>query len=81
LQDSARNAGLRTEASGVILDATHEKIDVQGMELLAGVVAECQVFEKIDKMFAGEKINPTEGRSVLHTALRREATETLVVDG
>jgi glucose-6-phosphate isomerase len=51
------------------------------MQLLEGVVAECQVFEKIDKMFAGEKINPTEGRSVLHTALRREASETLMVDG
>ena len=83
LQDPTRNAGLRTEfeAGGVILDTTHEKVDLQAMELLAGVVDECQVFSKIDQMFAGEKINPTEGRSVLHTALRREASETLVVDG
>ena len=76
LQDPARNAGLRTEYGiGVVLDCTHEKIDLKGMELLAGVAAECDVFTKIDKMFAGEKINPTEGRSVLHTALRRDASE------
>jgi glucose-6-phosphate isomerase len=32
-------------------------------------------------MFAGEKINNTEGRSVLHVALRKPAGESLVVDG
>lgn len=65
----------------MILDTTHEKVDLQAIELLGGVAQECKVYEKIDKMFAGDKINPTEGRSVLHTALRREASESVVVDG
>ena len=39
------------------------------------------VLKHRDRMFAGEKINGTEGRAVLHTALRRPATDVLMVEG
>lgn len=60
LQDPNRNACLRTEFNDVILDFTHQKIDLKTMNLLAKVTEESKVFEKIDQMFGGEKINSTE---------------------
>ena len=49
--------------------------------MLIDVANECQLSHKIKAMFAGDKINNTEGRSVLHVALRKPANESLVVDG
>lgn len=48
---------------------------------LLALATETKVFELRDAMFAGEHINVTEDRAVLHTALRRPATDTLIVDG
>lgn len=63
------------------MDCTHEKIDLQGMEMLKAVAVETKITEKLQKMFAGEKLNNTEGRSVLHPALRKDKADSLVVDG
>jgi glucose-6-phosphate isomerase len=49
--------------------------------LLIDVANECQLSQKIKALFAGDKINNTEGRSVLHVALRKPVGESLIVDG
>ncbi len=53
-------------------------------EILAALIElgeQCELTGKRDAMFAGERINVTENRSVLHTALRRPRGDSLVVDG
>jgi glucose-6-phosphate isomerase len=42
---------------------------------------ECQLKDAISKMFSGDKINETEGRAVLHTALRDFSDKEILVDG
>jgi len=81
LGDSKRNAALRTDCSEgkFIFDATHTKIDEAGLEHLQKVAEETQLFSKIESMMKGEKINNTEGRNVLHTALRRPKEDILMV--
>jgi glucose-6-phosphate isomerase len=83
LADDARNAGLflNSEQGKFGLDFTHTKLDLPAFKLLGEVAQDAQVFPKIKAMFAGEKINNTEGRSVLHTALRLPKDASLVVDG
>jgi glucose-6-phosphate isomerase len=51
------------------------------MDLLKDVVEETNVHAKVQQMFNGDKINTTEGRSVLHVALRKPAGESLNVGG
>jgi len=71
LQNESRNAKLRVEHEDrVIFDFTHAKIDEEGFAKLQQVAQEAQIFQKIEAMFAGQKINNTEKRSVLHVALR-----------
>ena len=73
---------LHKSANGqFVLDFTHTKLDNEGFSLLGKVAEETKVFDKIKAMFAGEKINNTEGRSVLHVALRKPKTDSLTVDG
>ena len=83
LSDATRNASLTTDFSGgdLIMDTTHTKLDQKALDLLNDVAKETKIFEKIEAFSKGEKINNTEGRSVLHTALRRKAGDSLVVNG
>eukprot|EP00349_Pseudokeronopsis_sp_Brazil_P011923 CAMPEP_0202977456 /NCGR_PEP_ID=MMETSP1396-20130829/84257_1 /ASSEMBLY_ACC=CAM_ASM_000872 /TAXON_ID= /ORGANISM="Pseudokeronopsis sp., Strain Brazil" /LENGTH=376 /DNA_ID=CAMNT_0049716201 /DNA_START=109 /DNA_END=1238 /DNA_ORIENTATION=+ len=69
---------LRTSLDGLIFDYTHTKIDAEGVELMKKVVEETHLWEKVDRMFSGAKINNTEKRSVLHVALRKQQNESLV---
>lgn len=81
LSNEGRNAHLRLENGGgdFILDFTHAKIDAEGFSKLLAVAEETKIFEKIEGMFSGQKINNTEKRSVLHVALRMMEGESLVV--
>ena len=76
LQDEGRNSALRFQAldGKVWLDYTHTKIDAQGLALLNQVAQEQAVAQSIKDMFAGEKVNPTEGRQVWHVKLRTQET-------
>ncbi len=69
------------EAAGLLLDYSKNRIDDTTMRLLLDLARERGVERKRDAMFAGEKINLTEHRAVLHTALRMPRTARLVVDG
>ena len=65
----------------MIFDYTHCQIDETAKRLLMEVAKETKIKEKIDAQFKGTKINSTEERPVLHTALRMSQFETLEVDG
>ena len=69
------------EESGLYLDYSKNIIDDKTLSLLFQLAKECQVSESIDMMFAGEKINETEGRAVLHTALRNRGEKPIYLEG
>lgn len=69
------------EADGLLLDVSKTNIDSEALSLLIQLAADAGVADRRDAMFAGEKINATEGRAVLHTALRSTETAPLIVDG
>jgi len=79
--DSKRFEKFSIELPKMLLDYSKNRIDSETMSTLLELANECQVTDWRQKMFAGEKINKTEERAVLHTALRRQDTETLMVDG
>jgi glucose-6-phosphate isomerase len=65
----------------MIVDYSKHRITPATMSLLLALARESQVEEWRDRMFAGEKINFTEGRAVLHTALRNMSDRPVMVDG
>lgn len=64
-----------------LFDYSKNLIDGRTRELLINLAEECQLKEAISAMFSGEKINETEGRAVLHTALRDFSDKEILVDG
>lgn len=64
-----------------LFDYSKNLIDGRTKELLINLAEECQLKEAISAMFSGEKINETEGRAVLHTALRDFSDKEILVDG
>jgi glucose-6-phosphate isomerase len=79
--DPARGERLAAEAAGLYLDYSKNRITGETLELLLQLAAECGLRERIDAMFAGEKINLTEKRAVLHVALRAPQGSSIMVDG
>ena len=79
--DPDRFADFSAESDGMLLDFSKTNIDRPALALLLDLAGVAAVGGKRDKMFAGERINLTEGRSVLHTALRAGDAAPLVVDG
>lgn len=65
----------------ILFDYSKNRIDDTTKALLLQLARECQLEDAIKAMFAGESINETEGRAVLHTALRRQGNEPVLVDG
>ncbi|MCH2033803.1 MAG: glucose-6-phosphate isomerase [Tenacibaculum sp.] len=63
------------------LDYSKNKITSETMELLNELANEVELGDAIEKYFSGVKINATEGRAVLHTALRSNSEEEVIVDG
>jgi glucose-6-phosphate isomerase len=71
--DAARFDRFAIEAPGVFADLSKNRWDVDTRALLTRLAVECGIEGRRDAMFAGEPINLTEGRAVLHTALRAPA--------
>lgn len=65
----------------ILLDYSKNRIDGQTVALLMQLAKECSVNKAIEAMFSGEKINATEGRPVLHIALRNRSNTPIYVDG
>src|SRR5215472_779101 len=79
--DSERGQRLAIEATGIYLDYSKNRINDETMRLLLALAESAGLRERIDAMFSGEKINVTEGRAVLHVALRAPRDQSIVVDG
>jgi glucose-6-phosphate isomerase len=79
--DPQRFERMSLEAAGLFLDYSKNRLDGRTLELLAALARERGVERQRDAMFAGAKINNTENRAVLHTALRAPRHAHLVVDG
>ncbi len=65
----------------ILFDYSKNRIDPETMRLLCQMAKECGVKEAIEAMFSGQKINETENRAVLHTALRNRSNKPVMVDG
>src|SRR5262245_37057972 len=80
-EDSKRGERMTVEAVGLYLDYSKNRITDKTLELLFRLAEESGLQSRIDAMFGGEKINVTENRAVLHTALRAPRDASIVVDG
>jgi glucose-6-phosphate isomerase len=80
-QDTERFNKFSIELPKMLLDYSKNLIDSETMSTLFELANECEVTQWREKMFSGEKINKTEDRAVLHTALRRKSSDPLIVDG
>jgi len=79
--DPARGERLTVDAKGIYLDYSKNRITDETLRLLLALAHRAGLRERIDAMFRGEKINVTEGRAVLHTALRAPEGAVVEVDG
>ena len=81
LQDEDRSEAMFAEHDGVYLDYSRQRATSRTMKLLQNLAKTQRLEERIQDMVTGKKINFTEKRAVLHTALRAERSEEIYVDG
>jgi glucose-6-phosphate isomerase len=79
--DENRGSRLHLEAENLYFDYSKNRLTDETMSLLAQLARESRIEERRDAMFAGEHINVSENRAVLHVALRLPRNATLEVDG
>jgi len=79
--DPGRGSRMVASAGDLVLDYAKHRVDGPALEALLAVAGRAVVAERRDAMFAGERINTTEDRSVLHIALRMPKGTVLEVDG
>jgi glucose-6-phosphate isomerase len=80
-EDPGRGERLTADAAGLYLDYSKNRVTDETMRLLTDLARESGLEERRDMMFAGQPINVSENRSVLHVALRMPKGSSLVVDG
>jgi len=76
-----RGERLAVEAVGLYLDYSKHRVTDETLQLLVRLAAARGLRARIDAMYSGDKINTTEGRAVLHTALRAPRDAHILVDG
>ena len=79
--DPGRGERLTAEAVGIYLDYSKNRITDETISLLLGLAEESGLRHHIDAMFAGEHINVTEDRAVLHVALRAPKSSKVYTNG
>jgi glucose-6-phosphate isomerase len=80
-KDPKRGERLAIEAAGVYFDYSKNRVTDETLRLLVRLAHEAGLEERIAAMFRGEKINVSEGRAVLHVALRAPRGATILHDG
>ncbi len=80
-EDSDRASRLSLMLGDLLFDYSKNRVTDQTLTLLAELCEQCGVRDWIARMFAGEAINETEGRAVLHTALRNRGERPVMVGG
>jgi glucose-6-phosphate isomerase len=79
--DRDRGERMACEAGDLYLDWSKNRVDDETVRLLLALAERAGLRQRIDAMFAGEPINVTEDRAVLHVALRAPAASSILVDG
>src|ERR1700745_289504 len=79
--DPKRGERLTVEAAGLYLDYSKNRITDETLALLLQLAQQSGLRARIDAMFAGERINVSEKRAVLHVALRAPKGQSIPVDG
>ena len=79
--DPRRGEVLRAQAAGIYLDYAKQRVTGETLELLVRLAEEAGLPERIEAMFAGARINVSEGRAVLHVALRAPRGERMLAGG
>ena len=79
--DPQRAADFSLEAAGLYLDYSKNRISRRGLDQLLQLAVECELPAKIEALFTGGRINTTENRAVLHTALRDRSGTVVMIDG
>ena len=79
--DPDRGGFMVARAGDLVLDYAKQRVDAGALAALLSVARRAGVAGRRDAMFAGERINTTEDRSVLHVALRMPRDSELIVDG
>lgn len=80
-RDPERGKRMKINSSGIYFDYSKQRVTDETIKLLINLAAEQGLSERMEAMFTGERINTTEDRAVLHTALRMPESEVLMVDG
>ena len=80
-EDPGRFEKFHVRENGMLLDYSRHLVTAETRDLLIALAESCAVEDWRDRMFAGDKINTSEGRAVLHTALRRPVTDKVTLDG
>ncbi|MEQ8790050.1 MAG: glucose-6-phosphate isomerase [Pirellulaceae bacterium] len=80
-EDPQRGERLVADELGIYLDYSKNRVSDETLKLLLALAEESGLRGRIDAMFAGEKINFTERRAVLHIALRAPQEKEILVDG
>jgi glucose-6-phosphate isomerase len=79
--DPERGKRLSIEAAGLYMDYAKHRVTDETLRLLIDLARECELPQRRQAMFDGQEINSTEGRAVLHTALRAPEGDSIIVDG
>lgn len=79
-QDPDRFERYSTQFNDMLLDYSKNRVTDETLKLLFDLARQAKVEDWRDRMFSGEKINNTEGRAVLHTALRNRSEKPIFVD-
>jgi glucose-6-phosphate isomerase len=79
--DNQRFAKFSLQFEDILLDYSKNRIDEQTIALLIQLARECSLNKAIEAMFSGEIINATEGRPVLHIALRNRSNKPIYAEG
>jgi glucose-6-phosphate isomerase len=80
-EDAERGERLVAEGAGLFLDYSKNRITDETLKLLVALAEESGLEDRTAAMFAGEHINVSENRAVLHVALRMPKGSSLIVDG
>jgi glucose-6-phosphate isomerase len=80
-EDAGRGERMTAEGVGIYLDYSKNRIADETLQLLLLLAEQSGLRERIDAMFSGQKINVSEGRAVLHVALRAPRDAAISVDG
>lgn len=80
-QDGERFKKFSILFEDILVDYSKNRVDDTTMALLIQLAKECKLDEAIKAMYSGEVINQTEGRPVLHIALRNQSNQPILVEG